>query len=128
MKIADTASIFIASVPPLAYILKDSLCIGKTNISLVHLNTGRNLLKFMKNNYNDLLYELDLESGSNPSMMVRLTFHCNRIQKLKANGLFEKLSAGGTVEMPLAKMFWGGWFASFRDKYGVQWMINAEDK
>lgn len=38
--------------------------------------------------------------------------------------LFSELSAGGTVEMPLAEMFWGGYFASFIDRYGVNWMLN----
>lgn len=38
--------------------------------------------------------------------------------------LFSELSAGGTIEMPLASMFWGGYFGSFIDKYGVNWMLN----
>ena len=40
--------------------------------------------------------------------------------------LFQALSAGGTVEMPLQDMFWGGYFASFRDRFGVQWMLNCQ--
>lgn len=42
--------------------------------------------------------------------------------------LFTKLSAGGRVEMPFEKMFWGDFFASFADKFGILWMINVEDK
>ncbi|MGV9171963.1 MAG: VOC family protein [Promethearchaeia archaeon] len=38
------------------------------------------------------------------------------------------LSAGGKIETPLEKMFWGDLFASFTDRYGIQWMIDAEDK
>jgi PhnB protein len=38
--------------------------------------------------------------------------------------LFYGLSEGGTVEMPLDDMFWGDYFGSFKDKYGVCWMIN----
>ena len=38
--------------------------------------------------------------------------------------LFNELSAGGTVEMPLDDMFWGDYFASFKDKYDVCWMLN----
>lgn len=41
--------------------------------------------------------------------------------------IFEELSEGGNVEMPLAKMFWGDHFASFSDKFGVYWMINYSD-
>jgi PhnB protein len=46
----------------------------------------------------------------------------------EARKLYEGLSSGGTIEMPLGKMFWGDWFASFRDKFGIQWMINCVDK
>lgn len=45
-----------------------------------------------------------------------------------ADRLFTALSEGGKVEMPLTEMFWGGYFASFADKFGVQWMINCESK
>lgn len=39
-------------------------------------------------------------------------------------GWFEALSAGGTVEQPLADMPWGDKFGKFSDKFGVQWMFN----
>lgn len=39
--------------------------------------------------------------------------------------LFELLSAGGKVEMPLQDMFWGAYFGSCADKYGVNWMFNC---
>ena len=42
--------------------------------------------------------------------------------------LFEKLSAGGTVTMELQDMFWGDYFGSCTDKYGVQWMVNCSAK
>lgn len=42
----------------------------------------------------------------------------------QADKLFAGLSAGGTVEMPLADQFWGDYFGSFTDKYGIKWMIN----
>jgi len=38
--------------------------------------------------------------------------------------LFIALSAGGKVEMPVNKTFWGAYFGMCQDKYGVQWMIN----
>ncbi|MFT3827924.1 MAG: VOC family protein [Chitinophagaceae bacterium] len=41
-----------------------------------------------------------------------------------ADRLFSKLSEGGKIEMPIADMFWGDYFGSFEDKYGVHWMIN----
>lgn len=43
----------------------------------------------------------------------------------EADKLFNGLSAGGTVEMPMGDMFWGDYFGSFVDKFGVCWMINV---
>lgn len=42
--------------------------------------------------------------------------------------LFEELSEGGVITMELAEMFWGDYFGSCTDKYGVQWMFNCEEK
>lgn len=42
----------------------------------------------------------------------------------EADRLFNSLSAGGAVEMPMEDMFWGDYFGSFTDKFGVKWMIN----
>jgi PhnB protein len=46
----------------------------------------------------------------------------------EADRLFNGLSAGGKVEMPIADMFWGDYFGSFEDKFGVRWMINFSNK
>jgi PhnB protein len=43
----------------------------------------------------------------------------------QADELFAALSAGGAVEMPLQDMFWGDYFGSFTDKFGIHWMINC---
>lgn len=40
--------------------------------------------------------------------------------------LFRELSEGGEVSMPLEDMFWGAYFASFKDKYGINWMLNHQ--
>lgn len=42
--------------------------------------------------------------------------------------LFNALSAGGKVEMELQDMFWGDYFGSCTDKFGVQWMFNCAEK
>jgi len=42
----------------------------------------------------------------------------------EADRIFNGLSAGGTIEMPMADMFWGDYFGSFVDKFGVSWLIN----
>lgn len=43
--------------------------------------------------------------------------------KEEADKLFNGLSEGGTVEFPIAESPWGSYFGAFRDKYGVEWMI-----
>jgi PhnB protein len=40
--------------------------------------------------------------------------------------LFNGLSAGGKVTMPLEKAFWGAFFGMCIDKFGVQWMVNYD--
>jgi len=42
--------------------------------------------------------------------------------------LFDALSAGGKVTMDLQVMFWGAYYGSCTDKYGVQWMFNCTGK
>lgn len=41
-----------------------------------------------------------------------------------AERIFNGLSAGGKVEMPLEDQFWGDYFGSFEDKFGIGWMVN----
>ena len=48
----------------------------------------------------------------------------NTDSREEADRLFNGLSAGGEIEMPMEDMFWGDYFGSFKDKYQIQWMIN----
>ena len=43
--------------------------------------------------------------------------------KEEADKLFNSLSAGGTVEGPMGDSPWGTYFGMFRDKYGIEWMV-----
>jgi len=43
-------------------------------------------------------------------------------------GFFDALSAGGSVTMPLEKAPWGDTFGMFKDKFGVNWMVNISGK
>jgi PhnB protein len=45
----------------------------------------------------------------------------------EADKLFNGLSAGGTVEMPIQDSPWGTYFGMFRDKYGIEWMIDFDE-
>ncbi|HEY4483726.1 MAG TPA: VOC family protein [Candidatus Paceibacterota bacterium] len=42
--------------------------------------------------------------------------------------LFKELSAGGKIEMAMQDMFWGDYYGSCVDKYGVKWMFNCSQK
>jgi PhnB protein len=42
--------------------------------------------------------------------------------------LFKALSEGGKVDMALQEMFWGAYFGTLTDKFGVQWMFNCASK
>ena len=42
--------------------------------------------------------------------------------------LFDQLSAGGKVTMELQDMFWGDYFGSCTDRFGIQWMFNCSEK
>lgn len=46
----------------------------------------------------------------------------------EADRIFSALSEGGEVEMVMQEMFWGDYFGSFTDKFGVRWMINCSEK
>lgn len=48
--------------------------------------------------------------------------------RIETKRLFDELSAGGKVEMELQQMFWGDYFGSCKDKFGVQWMFNCSSK
>lgn len=47
--------------------------------------------------------------------------------RAEAKRIFDELSAGGNITMPLADMFFGSYFGEFTDKYGINWMINFQN-
>ena len=46
----------------------------------------------------------------------------------EADKLFNGLSAGGTIEGHIGDSPWGTYFGMFRDKYGIEWMVNFDSK
>ncbi len=48
--------------------------------------------------------------------------------RAEADRLFNALAAGGVVEQPLADAFWGAYFGSLTDRFGIRWMVNCEAK
>lgn len=45
--------------------------------------------------------------------------------KEEADRLFNGLSEGGSVEFPMGDSPWGSYFGMFRDKYGIEWMVDC---
>ena len=48
--------------------------------------------------------------------------------KDEADKLFNGLSADGEIEMPISDSPWGSYFGMFRDKYGIEWMVDFDPK
>ena len=70
-----------------------------------------------------------LESmGHALTMGTNISISISPGSKEEADRLFAGLSAGGSVGMPLQDMFWGGYFASFSDRFGTNWMLNCQSK
>ena len=70
-----------------------------------------------------------------PESMGRVNENENRSKiavgtatKEEAIHLFNGLSAGGTVEVPIGESPWGSYFGMFRDQFGIEWMIDYDPK
>lgn len=46
----------------------------------------------------------------------------------EADKLFNGLSAGGNIEAPIGDSPWGSYFGMFRDKFGIEWMVDFDSK
>lgn len=89
-------------------IMHIALPIGKNNILM-----GNDVPSFMGTvNENENRSKLSLSAES----------------KEEANRLFNGLSVGGTVECPMDDSPWGSYFGMFRDKFGIEWMIDYDPK
>lgn len=67
-------------------------------------------------------YSGDAVFGNNFSVSI------NTESKDEADRLFNSLSEGGKITMPLAETFWGAYFGMFTDKFGINWMVNHDIK
>ncbi len=60
----------------------------------------------------------ELNSGNNMHISIEPE------TREEAKRIFDELSAGGRVTMPLEDMFFGAYYGSFTDKFGINWMVN----
>ena len=63
----------------------------------------------------------EIAFGENISLSI------NAQSKVEADKLFNGLSAGGKVTMPMNDTFWGAYFGMFADKFGINWMVNFDE-
>ena len=70
----------------------------------------------------------DMPSGFGPPPVVGNNFSLTypTQSKEETDELFGKMSEGGTVTMPVQEMFWGSYFGSCTDKFGINWQFNYE--
>ena len=66
------------------------------------------------------------EFGHATVMGNNFSISINADSKEESDNLFNKLSAGGQVTMPMNQTFWGAYFGMFTDKFGIQWMVNFD--
>ena len=91
----------------------------ENKIMHIALPIGNNLL--MANDVPDFLGKVnEKENRSKISISAE--------SKDEADKLFNGLSAGGEIEMPIEDSPWGSYFGMFRDKYGIEWMVDFDAK
>ncbi len=87
----------------------------------------------------DKIFHIELPVGQTnvlmandvPEFMGRVNENENRSKisvrpetKEEAERLFYALSAGGEIEAPIGDSPWGSYFGMFRDKYGIEWIVD----
>ncbi|MGC4058619.1 MAG: SRPBCC domain-containing protein [Chitinophagaceae bacterium] len=102
-----------ADHPPVAESLKKMILHVELPITANHILMGTDAPKEMG---------FDLVAGNNMHISIEPE------TRDEAMRIFNELSAGGKITMPLQDMFWGAYFGSFTDRYGINWMINFQNK
>ena len=71
----------------------------------------------------------DTPSSFGPANMGNnFSISCLTQSREETDELFAGISEGGTVTCPLADMFWGAYFGSCTDRFGINWQFNCEHK
>jgi PhnB protein len=91
----------------------------KDKIMHIALPIGQNIL--MGNDVPERMGRVsELENRSKISVSAE--------SKEEAERIFNGLSAGGSIEVPMDESPWGSYFGMFRDKYGIEWMVDFDPK
>ena len=101
---------------------------------------GGDFTKLVRFEGSDKILRIELPIGSNvliandvPEEMGRVDENENRSKisvsvesREEADRIFTGLSAGASVEYPMGDSPWGSYFGMFRDKFGIEWMIDFD--
>jgi PhnB protein len=88
-------------------------------IMLIALPVGKNIL---------MANDVPESMGKTNENENRSKISISAESKEEADKLFNGLSAGGQIEVPIADSPWGSYFGMFRDKYGIEWMVDFDPK
>ena len=88
-------------------------------IMCIGLQIGKNIL--MANDVPESMGKVDENEN-------RSKISISAESKEEADKLFNGLSAGGQIEMPIADSPWGSYFGMFRDKFGIEWMVDFDPR
>lgn len=66
--------------------------------------------------------------GKHNEKETRSKISISAVSKQEADALFNGLSKDGTIEIPMNDSDWGSYYGMFRDKYGIEWMIDFDPK
>lgn len=75
-----------------------------------------------------VLMATDMLESAGHKLIVgnQISISVNAESEAEADKIFNGLSAGGSVQMPLEKTFWGAYFGMCTDQFGIQWMVNYD--
>lgn len=88
-------------------------------IMLIALPIGENILMA-----NDVPESMGLTNENENRSKISISAE----SKEEADKLYNGLSAGGQIEVPIADSPWGSYFGMFRDKYGIEWIVDFNKK
>ncbi|MDB4939935.1 MAG: Glyoxalase/bleomycin resistance protein/dioxygenase [Candidatus Doudnabacteria bacterium] len=88
----------------------------QNKIMLIALSIGKNDM-LMANDVPEIMGQEVNENENRSKISIRTE------SKEEADRLFNGLSTGGEIEVPMNDGPWGSYFGMFRDKYGIEWII-----
>ena len=89
----------------------------KNNIMHVSLSVGASML---------MGSDVPAAFGPPPNKGNNFSISYDAQSKKETDDLFAKLSEGGVATMPPQDMFWGAYFGSCIDRFGINWMVSCE--